>query len=265
MIEHNHRRGAEAKDSKGPHGVVQSRVPRVEAPLDGRDPVVQPLHPDGGVQDAEARHEHRLVQGELVHFPGEQGERAISLGIAVRVGQPDCRVLDDKVGGKLYAPDGGEQARVGEPGKEAPDRLCHGAAEDAEPLAEVHVHGRAEQQVLGVSGRPSGRVEGEEAHPHAAVDAVGVPHEDVLLAVEETIRAKGDQPAENLPAVQGEPAGLARLLEATEVGEHGHQEVKPNHRKQDGHVERLEDVQRDQAPRSDLVGPDDRGRQKFRR
>lgn len=145
VIEHNHRRGAEAKDGKGPHGIVQPRVPRVEAPLDRRDPVVQPLHPDSRVQDAQARHEHGLVDGELVHLAGEQSERPIRLGKAVRVGQADRRVLDDKVGGELDAPDDAQQARVGEPGEEAPDGLEQGAAEDAEPFAEVDVHGRAEE------------------------------------------------------------------------------------------------------------------------
>lgn len=108
-------------------------------------------------------------------------------------------------------------------------------------------------------------MEGEEAHPDAAVDAVRVPHEDVLLAVEEAVGAKGDQPAEDLPPVQGEPPRLARLLEAAQVGEQGHQEAEPDHDEEHGHVERLEDVQRGEAPRGDLVGPEDRGRHELGR
>jgi hypothetical protein len=59
----------------------------------------------------------------------------------------------------------------------------HLAAEDVVSRAEIGVHWRAPEQTLRVPAGRLGVVEGEELCLHAQVDAVRVPHEDVLVAV----------------------------------------------------------------------------------
>jgi hypothetical protein len=100
-------------------------------------------------------------------------------------------------------------------------------------------------------------VKGQKLGPDPDVNAVGIPHEDVLIAVQESVGAESYQAANNVPAVECKVWPFICSLELLQVRKSRHKDAEPDMNKKDTDAERLEDSQAYKAPCFNFIRPQD--------